>query len=215
MQVSETVCPLCGLEQIYPYVRDSKRDYLQCGGCDLVFVPQKFHLSSQQEQTEYDLHQNNPEDQGYRNFLHRLWQPMVTQLKPCSRGLDFGSGPGPTLSLMFEEVGHEVDLYDIFYAPDKDVFAKQYDFISASEVVEHLLQPGIELKRLWDCLKQGGLLGVMTKRVENKDSFKKWHYKNDRTHICFFSDTTVDWLVGFLGAELVFKTKDVFILRKL
>ena len=214
MQVIEKICPLCGSENIYPYATDKKREYLQCGGCDLVFVPRIFHLSSQQANDEYDLHQNKPEDQGYRNFLNRLCGPMIMYLNPCSRGLDFGSGPGPTLSLMFEEAGHEVELYDIFYAPSRHVFSKQYDFVSASEVVEHLLQPGLELKRLWDCLKPGGVLGVMTKRVENKESFKKWHYKNDLTHICFFSDTTVDWLVENLGAEMVFKGKDVFILRK-
>jgi len=30
------------------------------------------------------------------------------KIAPISLGLDFGSGPGPTLSLMLEEQGHRV-----------------------------------------------------------------------------------------------------------
>jgi 16S rRNA G1207 methylase RsmC len=38
--------------------------------------------------------------------------------------LDFGCGPGPTLSILLAEQGQQVDLYDPFYHDDPSVFAK-------------------------------------------------------------------------------------------
>ena len=42
---------------------------------------------------------------------------------------------------MFEEMGHTVALYDYFYANDPFVLHHLYDFITATEVVEHLHNP--------------------------------------------------------------------------
>ncbi len=139
---------------------------------------------------------------------------MQERLESGSRGLDFGSGPGPTLSVMFEEVGHSVEIYDHFYARDPCVLEKKYDFITATEVVEHLHNPRKELDRLWACLKPGGILGVMTKLVLDHEAFARWHYKNDPTHICFFSRSTFEWLAAQWLAELTFANKDVILFYK-
>jgi 2-polyprenyl-3-methyl-5-hydroxy-6-metoxy-1,4-benzoquinol methylase len=171
-------------------------------------------LSPAEEKAEYDLHRNSPDDVGYRRFLSRTVEPLAARLAPASNGLDFGCGPGPTLSVMLEEAGHQVALYDPFYANDQSVFKRQYDFITATEVVEHLRRPGEELARLWACLAPGGFLAVMTKRVINRQAFARWHYKADRTHICFFSAQTFEWLAKQWQAGLVFEGKDVAILEK-
>ena len=115
---------------------------------------------------------------------------------------------------MFEEIGHQVALYDPFYADDSSAFERQYDFITATEVVEHLHRPGEELARLWTCLKPGGLLAIMTKRVIDQQAFSRWHYKADRTHVCFFSTHTFEWLAKQWQAELMFEGKDVVNLQK-
>lgn len=57
---------------------------------------------------------------------------------------------------MFEEAGHEMAIFDKFYAPDSKVFRKRYDFITATEVLEHLKKPKVELNRLWALLPPGG-----------------------------------------------------------
>ena len=103
------------------YASDKIRNYVSCGKCRLVFVPNKFHLSASDEKEIYDQHQNNPDDSGYRVFLSRLLTPLVERLEPNRTGLDFGSGPGPTLSVMLSEKGHEMDIYDPFYAPTRPV----------------------------------------------------------------------------------------------
>lgn len=87
---------------------------------------------------------------------------------------------------MFEEQGAQVSLFDKFYYPDDSVLAKQYDFVTATEVWEHLSDPRLNLELLWQCVKPGGVLGVMTKLVRDAEAFKSWHYKNDPTHIIFF-----------------------------
>ena len=89
----------------------------------------------------YDLHENSPADKGYRNFLCRMFIALEPHLKPGSSGLDFGCGPAPTLSLIFEDSGHSMETYDHFYDKKMTVFDKEYDFITTTEVVEHLHHP--------------------------------------------------------------------------
>ena len=208
-------CPLCdsgGSAQ--PYHQDKLREYYWCPICHLVFVPPDQHLSPQEEKAQYDLHQNSPDDLDYRQFLSHLFLPMQEQLSPGSHGLDFGSGPGPTLSVMFEEAGHTMKLYDHFYAHDPSVFSHQYDFITATEVLEHLHHPNTVLMRLWQILKPEGRLGIMTKLRPSGESFPDWHYKNDPTHVCFFSPPTFKWLAARWGAHLIFHEHDVIMFSK-
>jgi 2-polyprenyl-3-methyl-5-hydroxy-6-metoxy-1,4-benzoquinol methylase len=179
-----------------------------------VFVPPGFFLRREAEKAEYDRHRNQPDDQGYRRFLSRLFLPLQARLAPGSQGLDFGAGPGPTLSVMLTEAGHEVALYDPHYAHRPEVLTRSYHFITATEVVEHLQRPGFELDRLYGLLKPGGLLGIMTKRVINRARFARWHYKNDPTHVCFFSRETFIWLATRWGAGLDMVDRDVVIFGK-
>jgi len=78
------------------------RAYHRCARCNLIFVLPHALLSAQAEKAEYDQHQNHPQDLGYRRFLSRLANPLLDGLAPQSQGLDFGSGPGPTLSVMLK-----------------------------------------------------------------------------------------------------------------
>ena len=210
---TDRLCPLCRASQGRPFYRDS-REYFRCPVCTLVFVLPCQFLSSKEEKSVYDLHYNSADDPGYRRFLARLFGPLSQRLAPNSCGLDFGSGPGPTLSVMFEEAGHSMEIYDPFFAPETIALQRKYDFIVASEVVEHLHDPRRELDRLWSCLKPNGLLGIMTKRVIDRDAFSRWHYKNDPTHVCFFSTATFQWLADHWGSILTFPDKDVVLFTK-
>jgi hypothetical protein len=190
------------------------RDYYHCKECYLVFVPPDQRLQPEVEFSRYEEHQNHPEDPDYRKFLSRLSQPLLERMEPESYGLDFGSGPGPTLSIMLEEAGHKVELFDIFYANNPAVFKYEYDFITSTETVEHLFDPLGELNRLWSCLRKGGWLGIMTQRVGNVDEFINWYYKNDDTHVVFFSDETFLWLGRLWGVTPEFVRNDVVFFKK-
>jgi methyltransferase family protein len=211
---SEMPCPLCGGEHNIPFHTDRRRSYLRCGVCALVFVPPRYYLLPHAERAEYDLHQNEVYDPGYRAFLSRLAEPLLERLAPGARGLDFGCGPGPALASMLREGGFEVSLYDIFYAPDPVALNARYDFICATEVVEHLHKPGLELARLWSLLLPGGWLGIMTKLVRDRQAFASWHYKRDPTHVCFFSEQTWRWWAREVGAKLCIIGADVILLGR-
>lgn len=207
-------CPLCRSIQIHVFHQDARRDYWRCQRCLLVFVSADQRLSSVQEKAQYDLHNNDPCDAGYRTFLARLVQPLQQRLKPNMTGLDYGCGPGPALSLMMAESGWSVRNYDIFYDDDKSLLAMPYDFITATEVLEHVFEPSVVLPLLWGLLAKGGYLALMTKLVIDEQAFARWHYKNDLTHVCFYSKPTFEYIAKELSASLEFIDKDVIFLQK-
>jgi hypothetical protein len=207
-------CPLCQSDCRLSFYQDNSRHYWQCQDCFLVYLEFSQRLSCADEKAQYDLHQNFIHDEGYRQFLNRLFEPLMARTNLDSRGLDYGCGPGPTLSKMFEEAGRSMCCYDIFYANDTSVLTQNYHFITATEVVEHLFQPGDVFNKLWQQLIPGGILGLMTKLLIDVDSFSRWHYKNDPTHVCFFSRQTFKCLAKKLNAKLEIIGKDVILLTK-
>ncbi|MGB3210105.1 MAG: class I SAM-dependent methyltransferase [Desulforhopalus sp.] len=171
-------------------------------------------MTPEDEKATYDLHENDALDEGYRQFLSRLSVPLIEKLAQKQNGLDFGCGPGPTLSTLFEEQGHQMELYDPFYYNDPAVCTKRYDFICATEVVEHLRDPYHQWIALFSMLKRGGWLGIMTKLALDADAFRNWHYIRDLTHICFYSRYTFEYIAKRCNAELHFVAKDVILFRK-
>lgn len=210
----ETHCPLCDAADIRAFHKDKRRDYLQCGRCELVFVPPQFHLSYAAEKAQYDLHENTLQDDGYRKFLSRLTSPLIERLPARASGLDFGCGPAPLLAAIMEDAGFRMQNYDIYYADERAVLNRSYDFIAATEVVEHLSQPGKELMRLWLMLQPGGYLAIMTKLVLDREAFSRWHYIRDPTHISFFSRATWSWWARQHGAICEFVGADVIFLKR-
>lgn len=206
-------CPLCFSKQLVDYHQDKLRPYLQCQNCQLVFVPLIAHLSLSSEKAIYDLHQNDLLDEGYQQFLSRLTSPLLPYLKPNSFGLDYGCGPAPLLASLLKKSGHQMAVYDPFYVNEPATLQHSYDFITCSEVVEHFRQPHQEFQRLFGLLNPDGILAIMTKRVIDQTAFSRWHYKNDLSHISFFSETTFLWLADQYRFRVDFPCADVAIFK--
>jgi len=207
-------CPLCRGRASDLFYQDARRVYFQCPACRLIFVPPEYYLSLEEEKAEYDLHQNNPADEGYRRFLKQVFNPVNRVLSPGSQGLDFGCGAGPLLADMFKAAGHKMAVYDPHYVPDAAVLADVYEFITASEVLEHLRRPGEVLDQLISILKPGGLLGLMTGMARDRPAFSRWHYISDLTHVCFFSRATFNWIADRWALQIVFIDNRVVLLKK-
>ncbi len=205
---------MCQSDQCRTYHRDASRDYRQCLRCRLVFVPEAQRLDPVQEKARYELHRNDSNDPRYRKFLSRLQEQVCQRIASPARGLDFGSGPGPALAMMFRETGYEMQIYDIYYADQAEVLTRQYSFITCSEVVEHLYHPGPVLGRLLKSLIPGGLLAVMTQMIIDQERFSSWHYIRDPTHVCFFSRDAFHWFANVHGLSLEFPDKDIILLTK-
>ena len=208
-------CPLCNSKKNKLLYKNQIREYLKCNVCEFIFVPTQFHLSESEEKLRYDTHNNDPKDPRYRQFLSQLSEPLISLIPSQSIGLDFGCGPGPTLSLMLEDEGYEVDLYDKFYVKDKSVFDKEFDFITLTEVIEHLSDPIFELERLVLALKPNGYIAIMTQIFTEGQSFKEWYYKNDPTHISFYNQKSLRFLANHLDLAINFYSDRVIFLQKL
>lgn len=216
LHLTEYPCPLCHNSHTELWHQDAKRPYIHCNQCDLIHVPAAFHLSAEDEKQVYDQHENNPDDLGYRKFLSKAYGPVQQHIPPASAGIDFGCGPGPTLSLMAQEDGHQCAVYDPYFAPDRSTLIPgHYDFVTCTEVIEHVSDPVSVLNTLFGLMKPGACLVIMTKRHNSaqdnatRDSFARWHYILDPTHITFFSEKTFLKIAEIHNAQVSFPATDV------
>ena len=209
----DILCPLCEAKCSSLFHQDRLRTYLRCLNCLLVYVPPVYHLNSEDEKKRYDLHRNNPDDVNYRQFLSKLVVPMAPLLPSGGCGLDFGSGPGPTLSKMFAELGFSMQIFDPFYANNQARLLDTYDFITCTETMEHFKNPKCEWELLLKLVRAGGWLGIMTSLLETQITFSSWYYKNDSTHICFYSRKTFNWLATKYKLNVYFYGHSVILLR--
>jgi 2-polyprenyl-3-methyl-5-hydroxy-6-metoxy-1,4-benzoquinol methylase len=208
------LCPLCQKLSLTVFHQDKLRTYQRCEHCHLVSVAASFQLSVADEKAIYDLHQNDPDDQNYRLFLSRAINPLFERIDHHAEGLDFGCGPGPAISVIAAESGIKVDNYDLYYFNDPELLSRQYDFITMTEVIEHIADALPLLQQLDYLLKPGAILVVMTKRVISEAAFSKWHYKKDLTHISFYSTETFEWIAAKFNWTLEVIADDVVLFTK-
>lgn len=171
-------------------------------------------LSPDEEKARYLLHNNDIADPRYQEFVRPLFEEVGKHVPPAARGLDFGSGTGPVLAEMLTRAGYGIRLFDPYFEPDPEALRYTYDFIVASEVVEHLFHPLEDFTRLKRMLKAGGLLAVMTLFWEEGIDFASWYYRRDPTHVAFYSQATFRWIGSFCGFPKVwFPSNRIALLR--
>ena len=211
---TSTHCPLCPDGEPAWFAEVRNHPYYQCDTCRLIFMEPAYRPSPDDEIAQYETHDNDPADQRYRRFLDRLAQPLVERLPATATGLDYGAGPGPTLSIMLAERGYDMTIYDPFYADHPEVLEHHYDFITCTETAEHFFRPGEEFKRLDRLLRPGGWLGLMTLRRDPAKPFAEWHYLRDPTHVCFYDDATLHWIAEHFGWQLEIISQSVALFGK-
>jgi len=187
----------------------------KCPQCFLVFKNPSLHLNAEDEGLRYSHHQNNVEDEGYKNFLNRLLNPLSDFLPSHFTALDFGCGPGPAVSVLLAEKGGTVFNYDPVFSADFSLLEKQFDVVTSTEVVEHFKVPAHDWKVLVSVVKPGGFLAIMTQFLKEDIDYNKWWYKNDPTHVVFYSQKTFSFLEDSFGLERLFDDNNsVIIFRK-
>jgi SAM-dependent methyltransferase len=212
MLTVEDSCPLCGGISLVTVEVHGKR-YLDCATCRLVHLATAHRLDAARERAHYTTHRNDPADAGYRAFLNRVATPLVELLEPGAAGLDYGSGPGPTLSVLLTEKGFSVALYDPFFDPDPAPLGRTYDFITCTETAEHFFEPSLEFARLRRLLRPGGILAVMTEVLRDDTLLDGWWYLRDPTHVSFYRPETFEWLGEHHGFSHRFVHRNVSLLR--
>ncbi len=217
-RTSKTRCLLCGSPESRFIHRSEDRhgirEFHECAVCDLAFVPPQFHLPSDEEVERYKMHDNDPDDPGYRAFLSRLWDVLRPRLRENAVGLDYGCGPGPALASMIREDGFAVEKYDLYFFPDRAPLQQKYDFIACTETIEHLRRPMEVFTLLSSMLAESGHIGVMTGVLDDRSKFGDWYYQRDPTHIAFYSHATFRWVANRFRWGVDFPAPNVAVFTK-
>nr|WP_281389093.1 class I SAM-dependent methyltransferase [Spirochaeta isovalerica] len=144
------------------------------------------------------------------NFMEEAVLPFADEK---ARILDFGSGPVPVLAGLMERRGFAVIIYDKYYAPV--VPEGSFDFITSTEVFEHLAEPMQTLLLLKKRLSPGAAISVKTLfRPESDEDFMNWWYREDRTHISFFTSRSFLIMAETAGLSIEFcDHRSIVILR--
>ncbi|MBE0486987.1 MAG: class I SAM-dependent methyltransferase [Marinobacter sp.] len=207
------LCPVCEASYLVPFRVVGEIAYLRCQECSATVMEPGCRLSADEERAVYALHDNQLDDAGYCRFLAKLSDPLKEKLASGAQGLDFGCGPGPALAAMLEQAGFGMALYDPFFYPDRSVLGRRYDFITCTEVVEHLYRPAEVFRQLDKLVMQGGWLAIMTCFQTDDERFDHWHYRRDPTHVVFYREETFAWLANHYGWRLEIPRKDVVLLQ--
>lgn len=223
-----SACPLCArpeplhfhsMEPPIPwhlYAPDVSRDsglrFFRCEGCHLIWKDPSIRPTPEQERRHYEKHNNDLNDPGYRAHLMALLSPVAKVVREGARGLDYGSGPAPSVEPLARELKLDCCSFDPFFAPNYELLEdRAYDFILCCEVAEHFREPRREFSKLTGLLKPGGVLGIKTQTPP--EDFCAWWYHRDPTHVSFFSAHTFQAIAGLFGLVAAPEYSGVVILR--
>jgi SAM-dependent methyltransferase len=213
-------CVYCG-ERATPYFKDLK-DFFECRRCGLVMrypVPAPEELDemyrcyySRENILEASTHMESSEVavRNHAKFLLNNW------VKPGMRVLEFGSGTGRLanvlrlrgcnidgieLSRPAREFAKAEYGLDFFGSPD-EIKASTYDFVVSIEVIEHLPQPWLDLRFLFESLVRGGRLYLTTpnrKSLLARFSCGRWREGRKPVHLVLFDFTSLKMLLEDCG----------------
>lgn len=214
---------------------DKSANYLFTG-CGSVFRHPECFLSSQEQSARYLLHKNKLEpaktQSGYRRFLAKFADAALAYVTTMNKGdnsftlksiFDYGSGPEPSLVHLLEEyktTGHlapntEIRGWDPFFAPNTIFFKNGADLVLCLEVAEHFETPAKDIKKLASAVRIGGIVALQTILVPPTHAeFRKWWYKEDPTHVTFYSKQGLELCAKNAGLLLTAHIDSVFFFQK-
>ncbi|MGM0581625.1 MAG: class I SAM-dependent methyltransferase [Bacteroidota bacterium] len=198
----EENCTLCGT--LSPtYHTNKERHYLKCPNCQGIFMSKHLLPDDSVEIDRYNTHNNDVNDPRYRKFVSPITIGILKDFNKNHKGLDFGSGTGPVITVVLKENGYKIETYDPFFDNRPEVLTETYDYIACCEVVEHFHNPKLEFEKLKSLLKPNGKLYIMTDLFHDKINFENWYYKNDPTHVFFYQKPTFEWIKDAFGFKSI------------
>ncbi len=186
-------CPLCH-SKAEVFISIKGKHYFECNLCGGIFLDNNYYPDYQKEKERYEEHNNDVNDLGYQNFVNPIVSNVLKDFSAEHSGLDFGAGTSPVISKLLNDKDYKIKQYDPFFHNHPDLLNISYDYIACCEVVEHFYKPDEEFKLLHNLLKTNGKLYLMTSVYRPNIDFKLWYYKNDPTHVFFYTETTFEYI---------------------
>jgi len=189
------------------FVSTKKSAYQVCTSCETVVLDKHLLLNAKEEKTRYDLHSDDSTNEGYRKFVSPVVNSVFDTFRNTDKGLDYGCGNSRIVQKMLLEKEYTCEGYDPFYFPNIEILQENtYHYITCCEVIEHFYKPYEEFKKLHQLLKPNGKLILKTNLLTPEIDFIKWWYKNDPTHVCFYSYKSLETIKKLFN----FESLDIF-----
>lgn len=204
------LCPLCNSASEVFF----DEQFFKCTTCHSIFRSSKYFLSPEKEKCRYEEHNNDVHDTRYQNFVTPLVERICKNHIPSDIGLDFWAGTWPVITHLLQKQWYKVNLYDPFFHNDPNALEKRYNFIVVCEVIEHFHHPKKEFQKLYNLLNIWGKLYIKTDTYNSDIDFWGWYYKNDPTHVFFYSTKTFLWIQKNLNWKKVETLERVTVFEK-
>ena len=208
------ICTVCKNNKIVSYAEIDNLLYWKCQVCEAILLDSKHFITSKSEKKHYLKHNNNIDDNGYKDFLLRLINPIRNKIFIDDIGLDYGCGYAPALAHILRQDGYKVELYDPFFFPNKSVFLRKFNFIICTEVIEHFFNPNQEFEKIDNMLPKNSFLAIMTTFIPKDNLFESWYYRRDPTHVVFYNKKTFEIIASQRNWVTEYPEKNVVIFKK-
>lgn len=203
------ICPLCSTLSKEFYV--DKNTYYRCQACYGIFADEDDKPSVKSEKQRYELHNDDVNDIGYRKFVSPITHSILNNFSIHNSGLDFGAGTSAIISAILKEKNYNILNYDPYFHAFPELLERKYDYISSCEVIEHFYNPHKEFSLLKKMLNTDAKMYLMTEPYNEGINFASWYYKNDPTHVFFYTKETFQWIKKEFGFSNVIISKRLIV----
>lgn len=201
-------CTLCGTLATF-FVAYKQRDFHKCNTCGGILLGSDHYLDFSKEKQRYDKHSDDVEDQGYQKFVSPIITAVLDGYQTNDTGLDYGCGKTAIIQKLLQRKRYNIVGYDPIYFPNDDVFKLHYNYITCCEVIEHFYNPNDEFEKLTKLLLPNGKLFLKTYLYNEGINFENWWYKNDPTHVFFYTIKTLEYIKFAYAFSSLRVTKDL------
>lgn len=215
---------------------DIKRDVLQCGDCDFIYLADKNqneYYSSQEYRNHYgpDLTKQVSRQDIFNTYLpaqEEIIKDLKHIFKPDMKVLDIGCSTGHFLTyikdMVGERVGLELSSDEVKFIRDNldfkvydqsieeaDISEGPFDLITSFQVLEHVENPKSFIKAILDNLKPDGYLYLELPNLDDVliSAYQVKGYADfyyHEPHVSYYSAKTLKDLLSKLGVDGEIKT---------
>lgn len=207
-------CPLCHHDQAKLSFQDKKRSFYLCPECRLLFADSNSYLLPDAEKQRYGRARQAGKQKQLARFIHPLLEQLQSLQPAPLFGLNFGRVLSEEGLQQLNDAGHHLQQFDPFFAADHQLLHDQYDFICCFRVFEHFRTPAKEWDLIQKLIKPNGWLAISTPLLTSLETFPKWHYKNNPTHVSFYQQQTFAYLASLGQFKLIFAAQDFILMQK-